>query len=80
MVFAFISCFFLKINYILLKRVNALFYTCNINLLVNIQNILKEAEIYRQMEEKEKAEETNETEPPKTNKRIRKKKEDGTEQ
>lgn len=41
---------------------------------------LKESEIYRQMEEKEKTEETNETEPPKTNKRIRKKKEDGTEQ
>lgn len=41
---------------------------------------LKEAEIYRKMEENEKAEETNETEQPKTNKRIRKKKENGTEQ
>lgn len=41
---------------------------------------LKEAEIYRKMEENEKAEEIIETEPPKTNKRIRKKKENGTEQ
>ena len=57
---------------------------CSICVLQFIKRVgepfLKEAEIYRKMEEKEKAEETNETEPPKTNKRIRKKKEDGTEQ
>lgn len=40
---------------------------------------LKESEIYRKMEENEKAKEIIETEPPKTNKRIRKKKENVTE-